>query len=149
MTAETELMLFSASRAQLVREKIFPALMREEIVLCDRFMDSTMVYQGFARGLDLSFIAKLNQFVVGRKPDLTVFLDVDPKLGLLRARKKTKTADRMEAQSGLFYKTVCQGFYKLARLDPYRIKKVDASQTISETAKTIWKFVEPRLSTII
>lgn len=146
MVAETELMLFSGSRAQLVREKILPALERGGIVLCDRFADSTTVYQGAARRLDAGFIARLNRFVIaGRPPDLTLILDLDASIGLKRARKKTRTADRMEAQRRSFYETVRRGFRELARREPRRVKVIDAARLIAEVADAIWRLVEPRL----
>jgi dTMP kinase len=140
MVSEAELMLFSASRAQLVREKILPALSKGKIVLCDRFADSTTVYQGVARKLDPSFIARLNDFITaGRKPDLTFILDLDVTTGLKRARKKTKTVDRMEAQCRSFYEAVRRGFRALAKREPRRVKVVDATQSVEQVEETIWK----------
>jgi len=146
MVPETELLLFSASRAQLVREKILPALQRGDIVLCDRFVDSTTVYQGVARRLDLSLIIQLNKFVIAeRKPDLTLILDLDPEQGLARARKKTKIVDRMEMQHRSFYQTVRRGFRNLSRYEPQRIKFIDASVPMKEASETIWKQVQSKL----
>jgi len=147
MVAEAELMLFSASRAQLAREKILPALARGKIVLCDRFADSTTVYQGAARGLDPAFVARLNQFVIaGRKPDLTLVMDVDVRTGLARARKKTKTADRMESQRMSFYRAIRQGFCRLAKKEPGRVKLIDATTPIPEVAENIWNHVRAVLN---
>ncbi len=146
MVPETELMLFSASRAQLVREKILPALARGEIVLCDRFADSTTVYQGVARRLEPAFIARLNHFIIaGRKPDLTLVLDLDAATGLARARKKTKTTDRMESQRRSFYEAVRRGFRDLACREPKRVKLLDVSNPISEVAKNIWSHVRTQV----
>lgn len=146
MAPETELLLFSASRAQLVREKILPALQRGDIVLCDRFVDSTTVYQGVARKLDPSLIMQLNKFAIaGRKPDLTLILDLDPEQGLARARKKTKIVDRMEMQHRSFYQTVRRGFRNLSRYEPQRIKFIDASVPMKEVAEIIWKQVQSKL----
>lgn len=145
MTAETELLLFSASRAQLVWEKILPALKHGEIVLCDRFADSTTVYQGVARKLDLSLIAQLHDFVIaGRKPDLTLILDLNSGQGLARARKKTKTADRMETQTHSFYNAVRRGFYNLSRREPHRVKLINAAPPIKEVSEAIWRWVQPK-----
>ncbi len=147
MLPETELMLFSASRAQLVRETILPALTRNEIILCDRFADSTTVYQGAARKLDLRFIEKLNSFVTSkRKPDLTLILDVDADLGLKRAKQKTRTTDRMETQHRSFYKAVRHGFLQLAKREPRRVKVIDASLSLKETSEAIWARVHPLIS---
>ncbi|MBI4028696.1 MAG: dTMP kinase [Verrucomicrobia bacterium] len=147
MVAEAELLLFSASRSQLVREKILPALSRGEIVLCDRFVDSTTVYQGMARRLDHAFIARLNRFVIaGREPDLTLVLDLDVRAGLSRARKKTKTADRMEAQRLSFYQAVRRGFSALARKNPRRVKLIDSSRSIHDVAGDIWRHTQRLLT---
>lgn len=146
MTAETELMLFSASRAQLMREKILPALSRGEIVVCDRFIDSTTVYQGVARKLDRNFIECLHRFATAhRKPDLTLVLDLDVTMGLKRARKKTKTTDRMEAQRRSFYEAVRRGFRDLARRESKRVKLMDATKPIPVVAENIWTQVQSLL----
>lgn len=146
MAPETELMLFSASRAQLVREKILPALERGDIILCDRFADSTTIYQGVARKLNRPFIHKLNTFIIaGRKPDLTLVLDLDIATGLIRARQKTKTVDRMEAQTRSFYKSVRQGFRHLAQNEPRRVKLIDASKSVREISEVVWQFVQKLL----
>jgi len=143
MKPETELMLFSASRAQLVREKILPALKHGQIVLCDRFADSTTVYQGVARRLNPSFITQLNHFITtGRKPDLTLVLDLDATTGLNRARKKTRKADRMESQRRPFYETVRRGFRELACREPRRVKLIDASRSIAEVEYEVRKHIE-------
>ena len=146
MTPAAELLLFSASRAQLVREQILPTLARGEIVLCDRFVDSTTVYQGIGRRLEAGFVARLNEFAIaGRKPDLTLVLDLDVAVGLARARGKTRTADRMEAQRRSFYQAVRRGFQALARREPARVKLIDASRPIAAVAEEIWTLVQPRL----
>jgi dTMP kinase len=146
MVPEAELMLFSASRAQLVREVILPSLSQKKIVLCDRFADSTTVYQGVARKLDPKFIQTLNQFITAQtKPNLTFVLDLDVTKGLSRAQKKTKLRDRMEAQRRSFYQAVRRGFHQLARREPRRVKLIDASRSIQEVENDIWKFVLPNL----
>ncbi len=139
MTSETELLLFVASRAQIVRERIMPALARGEIVLCDRFADSTEVYQGIARALDRALVRRLNRFATGGlTPDLTLFLDFDPSKGLARARRRAKAVDRMESQKAAFYRAVQRGFQALARRQPRRVRKVNASGTVEEVAAAIW-----------
>ncbi len=138
MVHEAELMLFSASRAQLVREIILPALKRGEIILSDRFADSTTVYQGVARKLDPAFVARLNDFIIaGRRPDLTLVLDLDAATGLARARKKTRTRDRMEAQKRSFYEAVRRGFVALARREPKRVRVIDGTETVAEVSARI------------
>lgn len=139
MTPETELLLFCASRAQLVREVIRPALRAGEIIVADRFADSTTVYQGAGRQLPLATIAALNQFAVGDcQPDLTVVLDLDPRVGLERARGR-ELFDRMENQSLEFYDRVRQGYLDLARREPDRVKIVDAHRSVAEVQQEIWE----------
>lgn len=146
MTPEAELLLFSASRAQLVREKILPALLRGEIVLCDRFVDSTTVYQGVGRKLNLSFIHAVNEFATAdRKPDLTLVLDANISTGLTRAKKKTKSRDRMEAQKKSFYQSVQKGFRALAKKEPRRVKLIDATRSISEVGEDVNGYVNDLL----
>jgi dTMP kinase len=142
MVSEAELLLFSASRAQLVREIILPALSKGKIVVCDRYVDSTTVYQGAARKLNSNFISKVNQFVIaGCKPNLTIVLDQRIEVGLARARKKTKSQDRMESQRRSFYEAVRKGFKSLARKESRRVKVIDASQSIEKVSDEIWKHV--------
>lgn len=147
LTAETELLLFSASRAQLVRERIIPALQEGHIVISDRFIDSTLVYQGYARGLDLDLIQRLNDFATdGLKPDLTLLLQAPDSLGLRRARGKTRRRDRMEFQAASFYRAVEKGFRRLAKMEPQRVRVIPQRGGISQITELIWQQVEPLLS---
>jgi len=128
MTAEAELLLFAASRAQLVREVIRPALARGVIVLCDRFLDSTTVYQGVARQLEAGQVGRINDFAVdGTLPDLTLLLDLDAAEGRRRASARKGPVDRMEQEQEVFYEAVRRGFLQLARDNPSRIKLIDGS----------------------
>jgi dTMP kinase len=132
VTPEAELLMFGASRAQHMRLVILPHLAAGGIVLCDRFADSTTVYQGLARGLDPAFIEALHRFTVGaRWPDLTFLLDLDVETGFARARQRHLTAasrtDRIEAESRAFHQTVRQGFLELARAAPGRFRVIDAA----------------------
>jgi dTMP kinase len=141
MTPEAEVLLFSASRAQLVRELIRPALAQGEVVLCDRFFDSTTVYQGAGRKIDAHSIAFLNQFAVGDcLPHLTVLIDLDPRIGLERVKGR-ELFDRMENESLAFHERVRQGYLALARREPQRIKIIDGNQTIDTIAGQIWELV--------
>ncbi len=142
MTPETELLLFCASRAQLVREIICPALNDGRMVICDRFFDSTTVYQGVGRKLDPQAVAAINSFAVGAcVPDLTLVIDLDPRLGLERTRGRV-LFDRMENQSLEFYDRVRQGYLDLARREPQRVKVVDGSQSIEAIEQQIWSLVK-------
>ena len=149
MTAETELLLFAASRAQLVREKIAPALAEGRIVLADRFLDSTTVYQGVARRLDPARVAEINQFAVGDYvPDLTFVLDLDTALarGRLLGRATVQgVPDRMENQPAAFYEAVREGYLRLARETPDRVRLLDASQPEEVIFSDIWKQLATRL----
>ncbi len=141
MMPETELLLFCASRAQLVRELIEPALARGQVVVCDRFFDSTTVYQGVGRKLDPEKVALINSFAVGAcVPDLTLVIDLDPRVGLERARGR-ELFDRMETQSQEFYQRVRQGYLDLANREPGRIKVIDGSQSIEAVERQIWEVV--------
>lgn len=131
MTPETELLLFAASRAQLVREVIRPAVDRGAVVLCDRFLDSTTVYQGVARALDRKEVASINAFTVGGTlPDLTLLLDLDAAEGRLRAASRKGPVDRMEQEKEEFYEAVRRGYLALAEENRGRIAVIDASADI-------------------
>lgn len=142
MVAETELLLFSASRAQLVREIILPALKDDRVVLCDRFFDSTTVYQGVGRRIDPQAVAAINKFAVGAcQPDLTLVIDLDPRMGLDRARGR-ELFDRMENQALEFYERVRQGYLDLAKREPKRVKVVDGSRGVETVGQEIWDLVK-------
>lgn len=151
MTPETELLLMSASRAQLVREVVGPALQRGQIVLCDRFYDSTMVYQGYGRGLDQGFIAALTAFAVGEtRPDLTLLLQVPLAISLERRRARAREAtvkvrDRFEESDEAFFQRIDAGYLALARAEPERVKVIDATASVDAVAEAIWASVEPRV----
>src|SRR5919108_2406837 len=122
MTPETELLLFEASRAQLVREIIQPALERGACVIADRFFDSTTVYQGAARKLDAKVVEQVNAFAVGDcVPDVTFVLDVDAATAESRMQHARRKADRMEQQPAEFYERVREGYHRLAAQEPGRI----------------------------
>lgn len=129
LAAETELLLFLAARAQICREVIAPALSAGKLVLCDRFMDSSVAYQGYGRGLDPELVQRLNRFAVGKVvPDLTILLDLP--LEKARARqglRETEANNRMDAESDRFMEKVRQGFLTLAAQEPERIKIIDAA----------------------
>jgi dTMP kinase len=142
MVPETELLLFCASRAQLVREIIEPALNEGRVVICDRFFDSTAVYQGVGRKINPHAVAAVNSFAVGANlPDLTLIIDLDPRIGLERARGR-ELFDRMESQSLEFYDRVRQGYLDLSKREARRVKVIDGSQTLDEVEKQIWDLVK-------
>lgn len=147
MCAETELLLFTAARAQLVREVIAPALLRGAIVLSDRFLDSSTVYQGIARNLAADPVNQINRFAVGTvMPDLTIVIDVPTEVSL--ARLKTRASDlpdRMERENVDFYKKVREGYLVLAKGMPERFVVVDGTKSEDAIEKKIWAEVQARL----
>jgi dTMP kinase len=145
MTAETELLLFEASRAQLVREVICPALDRGVIVISDRFFDSTTVYQGAARKLDRAMVEQLNALAVGDcRPGLTFVLDVDLATAQSRMNKTARRADRMEQQPKEFYEAVRVAYRELAKGEPNRVMLIDGGQDADKIDNEIWKTLAER-----
>ena len=146
MTPETELLLFEASRSQLVGETIKPALERGSCVIADRFFDSTTVYQGAARKLDREMVKRLNAFVVGDcVPDITFVLDVDAATAASRMQKPRK-ADRMEQQPAEFYERVREAYRELAKRDPNRVVLIDGSRNADQIENEIWEMLCSRFS---
>ena len=145
MTPESELLLFEASRSQLVREIIKPALERGICVIADRFFDSTTVYQGAARRLDREMVERLNAFAVGDcVPDITFVLDVDAATAQSRMQQKPRKADRMEQQPAEFYERVRQAYRELAVREPKRVVLIDGSRDPDEGESEIWKMLSSR-----
>ncbi|MBP6506856.1 MAG: dTMP kinase [Opitutaceae bacterium] len=147
MCAETELLLFAAARAQVVREVIVPALIAGKYVLSDRFLDSTTVYQGIARNLAPAPVSQINQFAVGNvMPDVTVVIDVPTEVSLARLKQRTTDLpDRMERENIEFYNKVREGYLLLAKNMPERVILVDGTHSAAQVAKTIWEHVQIRL----
>jgi dTMP kinase len=150
ISPEAELLLFTASRAQLCRQIIQPAIKRGEIVLCDRFMDSTSVYQGVARAIPSALVDQINQFSVGNcKPDLTFLIDLDPHLGSQRVRQRAAgSLDRIEQESLDFFKAVRNGYLELASNEPDRFVILDGQLPIEVIEQTIWTALSTKLSSM-
>jgi dTMP kinase len=141
----TELMLFNASRAQLVTEVIRPNLKSGKVVISDRYADSTTAYQGYGRGLDLAMVLATNNAATqGLKPGLTILLDIPVEEGL--ARKRAEKRDRFEQEALAFHQRVREGYLKLAADEPERWLVVDASQSKEKIAEIIWQRVSQLLS---
>ena len=143
---ESEVLLFEASRAQLVRQVIRPALERGAWVVCDRFADSTTAYQGFGRGFPVELMETINRFAIGdAAPDMTILLDVNVSLGMQRCAKrqvgKKIQYDRIESEAMEFHEKVRQGYLELARRFPERFRKVDAMRLAEPIAEDVWKLV--------
>ncbi len=148
MCAETELLLFAAARAQLVRQVIAPALVAGKIVLSDRFLDSSTVYQGIARNLAADPVAQINRFAIGNiMPHLTIIIDVPTEVSLARLKQRTTDLpDRMERENIDFYKKVREGYLVLAKGMPERIVVVDGTKSADVIEKKIWSAVRERLA---
>jgi len=141
MAFVTELLLYNAARAQLLSEKIRPALKDGKIVITDRFSDSTVAYQGYGRGIDLALISSLDAIATsGIKPDITLLFDLDIETGLRRNRKINKV-DRLELEDIAFHQRVLKGFNEIAKKDPIRVKIIDASLPLEKVQEVIWEIV--------
>jgi dTMP kinase len=133
----TELLLYLASRSQLIENKIIPALKKKKVVICDRFSDSTLAYQGYGRGLDKNWIKNLNKrATLGVKPDLTLLIDVPLKVYTKRAKLK-KNKDRLEKENLMFYTRIRKGYLEIARQDKKRVKIIDGSGSIKGTWENV------------
>ena len=136
IASQAELFLFAASRVQLVAELIRPALEETKVVICDRFTDSTLVYQGYGRGLDLTTVETVNNMATGNlKPDLTILLDMSPEQGLAR---KQSLKDRFELEDLSFHHRVREGYLKMAAAEPDCWLLIDASLPEEKIAEIIW-----------
>ncbi|RME69692.1 MAG: dTMP kinase [Verrucomicrobia bacterium] len=150
MFPETELLLFAASRAQLVREVLVPNLKAGKIVLCDRFLDSTTVYQGVARSLAQDPVEQINKFAVGDvTPDLTFILDVPAEVSIKRVKHRaTDLPDRIEQENIDFYRIVREGYLWLAKSMPERFHVIDATKSPAKVHQEVWKTVKKLLKAV-
>ena len=152
MTPEAELLLMNASRAQLVREVIRPALAAGEIVICDRFYDSTVAYQGYGRKLDLATVKQVIDLAVGdTRPDLTLLLHVSVQVSEARRESRQTSLplnlqrDRFEESGRAFFERVAQGYAALAREEPSRVHLIEAGGKVPDVREAIWRRVAPLL----
>lgn len=153
IASPTELFLYLADRAQHIHEIIISALQQGKIVLCDRHTDSTLAYQGYGRGIDLTLLRSLNDIASsGIKPDLTFLLDCPVQIGLSRTDQRKsrsvsglKREDRFEREDVQFHERVRAGFLELAQAEPCRFRVVDASRPAAEVAKEIQKIIDREL----
>jgi dTMP kinase len=153
MTAEAELLLMNASRAQLVREVIRPALAAGEIVLCDRFYDSTTAYQGYGRQLDLRMVKNIIDIAVGdTRPDVTLLFIIPQEVSEVRRLARQPTLplhfqrDRMEEADRGFFTRVAEGYHAIAAAEPQRVRELDATGEVATTQAAIWELVQPLLA---
>jgi len=149
----TELLLYTADRAQHIKEHILPLLSDGQIVLCDRYYDATMAYQGFARGLDIGLIEKIHILLFENlKPDITLLLDLPPEIGLERAWKQINNGNRISQETRFeeerlsFHKKVREGYLELSRLEPERFRTIDASKDEHEVREEIIKILDAEIN---
>jgi dTMP kinase len=149
MNPRAELLLYNASRAQIVAEVIQPHLAAGGVILCDRFFDSTMAYQGYGHGLDLTMLRTIVEFATGGlRPDLTLYLDISPEEGIQRrlsALDKGGEWTRLDAMGEAFHKRVREGYHQLMAAEPERWVKIDAAQGVEQVQADILKALEKRL----
>lgn len=146
LSSRAELLLYEADRAQHVETFLLPGLREGRVVLCDRFADSSTVYQGICRGLGERETAALNRFATGGlRPDRVFVFDIPEEEGLARARKRSGTLDRLESEALSFHRKVRQGFLKLARQNRTRFTVIDARKSPDEIAAKVLKVLEPML----
>jgi dTMP kinase len=152
MAPETELLLFEASRAQLVRETIAPALEQGTVVISDRFFDSTTVYQGVARNLAPEIVQTLNAFAMGEaRPDVTFILDLDvptARQRMLRRVRRVEVQDRMEQEPIEFYERVSEGYRELAKAEPDRFIVINGAQSADAIEEQIWASVQSKIENL-
>ena len=148
LDARTEALLYAASRRQHLVEKIWPALKEGKIVLCDRFLDSSLAYQGGGRNLGVENVLNVNLFATENTyPDLTLFFDVSPEVGLARVSKdKKRVADRLDNENENFHDKVYKTFKEIVEQNKNRIVVIDASKSIDEVVETTYKIIKDRLN---
>ncbi|MFS0774483.1 dTMP kinase [Neobacillus sp. 3P2-tot-E-2] len=147
MEGRTEALLYAAARRQHLVEKVIPSLNEGNIVLCDRFVDSSLAYQGYARGLGISEVFSINKFAIGDiMPDLTLYLDLDPKIGLSRiAKNKEREINRLDLEEINFHVSVREGYEEVMKMFPERMIRIDANQEVEEVMADINEVLAARL----
>ncbi|MCI2948955.1 dTMP kinase [Staphylococcus caledonicus] len=142
MDIRTEAMLFAASRREHLVEKILPALDENKIVLCDRYIDSSLAYQGFARGIGISEVKQLNEFAInGRYPDLTIYLDITAEVGRDRILKNQRDQNRLDKEDLAFHEKVIEGYQHIIQETPNRFSVVDATRNVDEVVTETYKII--------
>ncbi len=152
LTPKAELFLYAADRTQHIEQLILPALNEGKIVVTDRFVDSTTVYQGYARGIDFELVEKINELVLnGLKPDVTILLDISPSVGLARVRDQLQFGERVESESRfeqeelVFHEKIRQGFLTLAQKETNRFHVIDANRDPDEVTKDVIRILKTAL----
>ena len=149
MDSRTEALLYAASRRQHLIEKVIPALKADQVVICDRFVDSSLVYQGWARGIGMTEVATINEFATeGVVPDITFYLDIDAKEGLERIKRarESRQYDRLDQEKLVFHEKVREGYLQLVKENKKRIVLVDASQPVEKVIEECYTTIMDQLS---
>ncbi|MFJ8237941.1 dTMP kinase [Ureibacillus sp. NPDC094379] len=144
MDEHTEALLYAAARSQHYFEKVEPALEQGKLVLCDRFIDSSLAYQGYARGLGIDEVLSINEFAIGKQmPDITILFDLEPEVGLARIHAHSdREVNRLDVESLAFHRKVRQGYREVVKRYPDRIIVVNADQTIEQVIDEVWKILK-------
>ncbi|AEB77143.1 thymidylate kinase [Clostridium botulinum] len=144
MDARTEALLYVASRRQHLAERVIPALKLGKIVICDRFIDSSLAYQGYARGIGIDEVMSINEFAIdGYMPNLTLYLDIEPEIGLKRISQNHKReVNRLDLEKLDFHKKVREGYFKVLEKYPNRIKKINANQPIDKVFEDVKNYLK-------
>ena len=148
MDCRTEALLYAAARRQHLVEKVKPAMDEGRIVLCDRFVDSSIVYQGYARGIGMDEVREINQFAIeGFMPDLTIFFDIKPEIGLARiAANDSREVNRLYLEGLAFHELVYEGYKKQAKMNPERIVSVDATKSVETLTDEVCALILSKLN---
>ena len=148
MDCRTEALLYAAARRQHLVEKVKPAMDEGRIVLCDRIVDSSIVYQGYARGIGMDEVREINQFAIeGFMPDLTIFFDIKPEIGLARiAANDSREVNRLDLEGLAFHELVYEGYKKQAKMNPERIVSVDATKSVEALTDEVCALILSKLN---
>ena len=148
MDCRTEALLYAAARRQHLVEKVKPAMDEGRLVLCDRFVDSSIVYQGYARGIGMDEVREINQFAIeGFMPDLTIFFDIKPEIGLARiAANDSREVNRLDLEGLAFHELVYEGYKKQAKMNPERIVSVDATKSVETLTDEVCALILSKLN---
>ncbi|MER2237866.1 MAG: dTMP kinase [Psychrobacillus sp.] len=143
MDERTEALLYAAARSQHFFEKVEPAMKQGKLVLCDRFIDSSLAYQGYARGIGMDEVLSINEFAIGKRmPDLTILFDLNPAVGLARIHAHNeRELNRLDVESLSFHEKVREGYHEVVKRYPNRIKVVNADQSVENVVEDVWRLI--------
>lgn len=143
MDERTEALLYAAARSQHFFEKVEPAMKAGKMILCDRFIDSSLAYQGYARGIGIDEVLSINEFAIGKRmPDLTILFDLNPAVGLARIHAHNeRELNRLDVESLSFHEKVREGYHEVVKRYPNRIKVVNADQSVENVVEDVWRLI--------